>query len=125
MLPRRVSRTGRNRDRQPVAVLLATDNVPRRLRRASGHDDSPDSPLRGQSGFADELSAGGSSPSSAVRENESAWRGDRVAVRTYSAELDLEAIDATLSITGRVGVWHGDGFRIAADAYPDRSLATL
>ncbi|NHN64996.1 hypothetical protein G9463_17040 [Haloarcula sp. JP-Z28] len=79
-----------------------------------------------QSAFADELADRGfESIERGRRERVRVDSGDRARLRTYSAELDLEAIDATLSITGWVGVWHGDGFRIAAGAYPDRSLATL
>ncbi|WP_135302246.1 hypothetical protein [Haloarcula amylovorans] len=51
--------------------------------------------------------------------------GDRVRLRTYTASLSLDEISATLSITGWVGVWHGDGFRIAAGAYPDRPVAEI
>ena len=78
-----------------------------------------------QSAFADELADRGfESVERGRRERVRVDSGDRARLRTYSAELDL-AVDATLSITGWVGVWHGDGFRIAAGAYPDRSLATL
>ncbi|MDS0258013.1 hypothetical protein NDI56_01170 [Haloarcula sp. S1CR25-12] len=51
--------------------------------------------------------------------------GDRAHLRTYAAELPLDSVGTTLSITGWVAVWHGDGFRIAAGAYPDRSLAEI
>ncbi|MEF8829309.1 MAG: hypothetical protein V5A49_09750 [Haloarcula sp.] len=79
-----------------------------------------------QSAFADELADRGFESIERGRsERVRVDSGDRARLRTYSAELDLEAVDATLSITGWVGVWHGDGFRIAAGAYPDRSLATL
>ncbi|MHC3380323.1 hypothetical protein [Haloarcula sp. H-GB5] len=79
-----------------------------------------------QSAFADELADRGfESIERGRQERVRVDSGDRARLRTYSAELDLEATDATLSITGWVGVWHGDGFRIAAGAYPDRSLATL
>lgn len=79
-----------------------------------------------QSAFADELADRGfESVERGRRERVRVDSGDRARLRTYSAELDLEPVDATLSITGWVGVWHGDGFRIAAGAYPDRSLATL
>jgi len=78
-----------------------------------------------QSAFADELADRGFESIERGRsERVRVDSGDRARLRTYSAELEL-AIDATLSITGWVGVWHGDGFRIAAGAYPDRSLATL
>ncbi|MFY4811922.1 hypothetical protein ACOJIV_04320 [Haloarcula sp. AONF1] len=79
-----------------------------------------------QSAFADELAGRGfESIERGRQERVRVDSGDRARLRTYSAELDLEPVDATLSITGWVGVWHGDGFRIAAGAYPDRSLATL
>ena len=78
-----------------------------------------------QSAFADELADRGfESVERGRSERVRVDSGDRARLRTYSAELDL-AVDATLPITGWVGVWHGDGFRIAAGAYPDRSLATL
>jgi hypothetical protein len=78
-----------------------------------------------QSAFADELrDRGFESIERGRSERVRVDSGDRARLRTYSAELDL-AVGATLSITGWVGVWHGDGFRIAAGAYPDRSLATL
>ncbi|RLN01444.1 hypothetical protein [Haloarcula sp. Atlit-7R] len=79
-----------------------------------------------QSAFADELADRGfESIERGRREQVRVDSGDRARLRTYSAELDLEPVDATLSITGWVGVWHSGGFRIAAGAYPDRSLATL
>jgi hypothetical protein len=51
--------------------------------------------------------------------------GDRARLRRYTAELPLESVDQSLSITGWVGVWHADGFRIAAGAYPDRPVGEL
>ncbi|WP_336338066.1 hypothetical protein [Haloarcula brevis] len=79
-----------------------------------------------QSAFADELADRGfESVERGRSERVRVDSGDRARLRSYSAELSLEAVDATLSITGWVGVWHGDGFRIAAGAYPDRALATL
>jgi len=79
-----------------------------------------------QSAFADELAERGfESIERGRRERVRVDSGDRARLRTYSAELDLEAVDATLSITGWVGVWHGDGFRIAAGAYPDQPLSSL
>ena len=51
--------------------------------------------------------------------------GDRAKLTQYQAELPMEAADATLSITGWVGVWHGDGFRIGAGAYPDQSVGAV
>ncbi|MFU1782193.1 hypothetical protein ACM16X_12485 [Haloarcula japonica] len=78
-----------------------------------------------QSAFAEELADRGfESVERGRKERVRVDSGDRARLRTYSAELDL-AVDATLSITGWVGVWHGDGFRIAAGAYPDQSLSTL
>ncbi|EMA29799.1 hypothetical protein [Haloarcula japonica] len=78
-----------------------------------------------QSAFAEELADRGfESVERGRKERVRVDSGDRARFRTYSAELDL-AVDATLSITGWVGVWHGDGFRIAAGAYPDQSLSTL
>jgi len=79
-----------------------------------------------QSAFADELAERGfESVERGRRERVRVDSGDRARLRFYSASLELEAVDATLSITGWVGVWHGDGFRIAAGAYPDQSLSTL
>ena len=51
--------------------------------------------------------------------------GEKAHLRTYTASLPLSAVDATLSITGWVGVWYADGFRIAAGAYPDRSVGAI
>ncbi|QIO22310.1 hypothetical protein [Haloarcula sp. JP-L23] len=51
--------------------------------------------------------------------------GARARLRTYTASMPLPETDATLSITGWVGVWHGDGFRIAAGAYPDDAIGEL
>jgi len=79
-----------------------------------------------QSAFADELADRGfRSVERGRTERVRVDSGDRARLRTYSASLDLEAVDVTLSITGWVGVWHGDGFRIAAGAYPDQSLSSL
>lgn len=79
-----------------------------------------------QSAFADELADRGfESVERGRRERVRVDSGDRARLRTYNAELDLEAAGAMLPITGWVGVWHGDGFRIAAGAYPDQSLSSL
>jgi hypothetical protein len=51
--------------------------------------------------------------------------GEKAHLRTYSASLPLATIEATLSITGWVGVWYDGGFRIAAGAYPDRSVGEI
>ena len=51
--------------------------------------------------------------------------GDKLHLRRYSGELPLEGVGTTLSITGWVGVWHADGFRIAAGAYPDRPVGDI
>jgi len=51
--------------------------------------------------------------------------GDRARLRSYSASLPLDGTAATLSITGWVGVWHADGFRIAAGAYPDQPVGEI
>ncbi|QGA83567.1 hypothetical protein [Halomicrobium sp. LC1Hm] len=51
--------------------------------------------------------------------------GDRAKLTQYRAELPLSEPDATLPITGWVGVWHGDGFRIGAGAYPARPVADI
>lgn len=51
--------------------------------------------------------------------------GQRARLRTYSGSLPIDSVGAALSITGWVGVWHDDGFRIAAGAYPDRPLSEL
>lgn len=79
-----------------------------------------------QSAFADELADRGFEAVDRGRsERIRVDSGDRARLRKYSASLDLEELDTVLSVTGWVGVWHGDGFRIAAGAYPDRPLATL
>ncbi|WP_277540484.1 hypothetical protein [Haloarcula laminariae] len=51
--------------------------------------------------------------------------GDRLNLRSYAAELPLDGVASTLPVTGWVGVWHADGFRIAAGAYPARPIAEL
>ena len=50
--------------------------------------------------------------------------GEKAQLRSYTAELPLDAA-GTLSITGWVGVWYGDGFRIAPGAYPDRPVGEM
>lgn len=49
--------------------------------------------------------------------------GDRAKLTQFRAELPLES--ATLPITGWVGVWHSDGFRIGAGAYPEQPIAEI
>ncbi|WP_276271246.1 hypothetical protein [Haloarcula litorea] len=79
-----------------------------------------------ESTFADELrDRGFERVERGRRERVRTDSGDRARLRTYSGELALPAADAALSITGWVGVWHGDGFRIAAGAYPDRPVADV
>jgi hypothetical protein len=51
--------------------------------------------------------------------------GDRAKLKQYRARLPLGGTDATLPVTGWVGVWHGDGFRIGAGAYPERPVAEI
>ncbi|WP_324663024.1 hypothetical protein [Haloarcula sediminis] len=75
------------------------------------------------SAFASELrDRGFENVSRGRRERARTERGDRVHLRSYTAELPLDDVAATLSITGWVGVWHADGFRIAAGAYPGESV---
>ena len=50
--------------------------------------------------------------------------GEKAQLRSYTAKLPLDAA-GRLSITGWVGVWYGDGFRIAAGAYPDRPVGEI
>ena len=51
--------------------------------------------------------------------------GDRAKLTQYRATLPLDDHDTTLPITGWVGVWHGDGFRIGAGAYPEQPIAEI
>ncbi|PSP93694.1 hypothetical protein BRC91_08875 [Halobacteriales archaeon QS_4_62_28] len=51
--------------------------------------------------------------------------GDRATLKQYRAHLPLEAGNGTLPVTGWVGVWHGDGFRIGAGAYPERPITEI
>lgn len=51
--------------------------------------------------------------------------GDRTKLTQFRATLPLDDHDATLPVTGWVGVWHGDGFRIGAGAYPEQSIAEI
>ena len=51
--------------------------------------------------------------------------GDRAKLTQYRAELPMTAVDATLPVTGWVGVWNSDGFRIGAGAYPEESVAEI
>jgi len=76
--------------------------------------------------FADELRERGfEAVSRGRRERVRTDSGDRAHLRTYSAQLPLDAVERDLSITGWVGVWHGDGFRIAAGAYPNRPVGDI
>jgi len=78
------------------------------------------------SAFAGELrDRGFESVSRGRRERVRTDGGDRLHLRSYAAELPLEAVGTTLGITGWVGVWHADGFRIAAGAYPDRPVGEV
>jgi len=78
------------------------------------------------SAFASELSDRGfENVERGRRERVRTDSGTRARLRTYSASLPLADINATLSITGWVGVWHDGGFRIAAGAYPDAAIAEL
>jgi hypothetical protein len=79
-----------------------------------------------QSAFADELRDRGFEDVDRGRnERIRVGTGDRARLRNYTASLELTDVDATLSIEGWVAVWHGDGFRIAAGAYPDRPVAEV
>nr|WP_254282895.1 hypothetical protein [Halomicroarcula limicola] len=79
-----------------------------------------------QSAFAEQLRERGfADVERGRRERVRTDSGDRARLRTYTASLSLDEIGATLSITGWVGVWHGDGFRIAAGAYPDRPVTEI
>lgn len=51
--------------------------------------------------------------------------GTRTKLVQFSAALPLEAHETRLPVTGWVGVWHGDGFRIGAGAYPERPIAEI
>lgn len=73
--------------------------------------------------FADELrDRGFENVERGRRERVRTDSGDRARLREYTASMSLPEADATLSITGWVGVWHGDGFRIAAGAYPNEAV---
>jgi hypothetical protein len=78
------------------------------------------------SAFADQLrDRGFSNVDRGRRERIRVDSGDRARLRSYSASVDLEEVGETLSVTGWVAVWHGDGFRIAAGAYPDDPVADV
>ena len=51
--------------------------------------------------------------------------GDRTKLTQFRAELPLPEHDTSLPVSGWVGVWHGDGFRIGAGAYPEQSIAEI
>ncbi|WP_324756677.1 hypothetical protein [Haloarcula montana] len=79
-----------------------------------------------QSAFADELRDRGFEAVQRGRtERVRVGTGDRARIRHYTASIPLTEADTTLSIDGWVAVWNGDGFRIAAGAYPDRSVADV
>lgn len=79
-----------------------------------------------QSAFADELRERGFEDVSRGRkERIRTDGGDRLHLRSYTAELPLEALGTTLSVTGWVGVWHASGFRIAAGAYPSQPVGEI
>ena len=79
-----------------------------------------------QSTFATELrDRGFEAVSRGRRERVRTDSGDRARLRSYTASLALGEADSTLPITGWVGVWHADGFRIAAGAYPDRPVGEI
>ena len=78
------------------------------------------------SAFASELRERGfENVSRGRRERVRTDGGDKLHLRSYTAELPLESLGTTLSVTGWVGVWHADGFRIAAGAYPDRPVGEI
>ena len=78
------------------------------------------------SAFASELrDRGFESVSRGRRERARTDSGDRVYLRSYTAELPLDNVETELSIAGWVGVWHGDGFRIAAGAYPTQPVGGI
>jgi hypothetical protein len=79
-----------------------------------------------QSAFADQLRERGfSHVERGRRERVRVATGDRARLRMYSASVDVDGVDDPLTVTGWVGVWHGDGFRIAAGAYPETRVADL
>ncbi len=79
-----------------------------------------------QSAFADELrDRGFEDVSRGRKERIRTDGGDKLHLRSYTADLPLETLGTTLSVTGWVGVWHADGFRIAAGAYPDRPVGEI
>ncbi|PSP83669.1 hypothetical protein BRC96_07570 [Halobacteriales archaeon QS_6_64_34] len=76
--------------------------------------------------FASELrDRGFENVSRGRRERARTRDGDRLHLRSYMADLPLDAVETTLSVVGWVGVWHADGFRIAAGAYPDRPVGEI
>lgn len=79
-----------------------------------------------QSTFASELRERGfENVSRGRKERVRTDGGDKLHLRSYTAERPLEPLATTLSITGWVGVWHADGFRIAAGAYPNQPVGEL
>jgi hypothetical protein len=78
------------------------------------------------SAFADELRKRGfENVEGGRRERVRTDSGHRARLRSYTASLALDDAGTTLPITGWVGVWHGEGFRIAAGAYPDDPVADI
>lgn len=78
------------------------------------------------SAFADELRERGfENVSRGRKERVRTDGGDRLHLRSYTAELPLDTLETALSVTGWVGVWHAGGFRIAAGAYPDRPVGEI
>jgi hypothetical protein len=78
-----------------------------------------------KSNFADQLRERGLTDVSRGRsERVRVDSGDRAQLTGYEARLPVDGLDAAVDVAGWLGVWHGDGFRIAGGAYPDRPLAT-
>ena len=79
-----------------------------------------------ESAFADELRERGfANVDRGRRERVRVDTGARASLRTYRAELPLEDPATTLRVTGWVGVWNENDFRIAAGAYPDEPVAAV
>ena len=76
--------------------------------------------------FADELrNRGFENVERGRRERVRTDSGDRARLRSYTASLALDDAGTTLPITGWVGVWHGEGVRIAAGADPNDPVAEI
>jgi hypothetical protein len=79
-----------------------------------------------QSAFGTELrNRGFDAVTRGRRERTRTDAGDRLHLRVFTAKFDPDTFDGTLPIHGWVGVWHADGFRIAAGAYPSQPIAQL